>query len=484
MRDRRKATGSYYTPPGIARSLVKWAVRDPGDRLLDPSCGDGRFLALHQPSVGVEQDAEAAAGAGRRAPWAAVHRADFFSWSSSTAERFDCAAGNPPFIRYQRFSGETRQVALALCRRLGAPFSALTSSWAPFIVAAAHLVRPGGRIAFVVPAEIGHAPYATPLLTWLLDHFGSVQVIAVRRKLFPRLSEDCWLLHATGRGAATDRVKLTKLDAFTESSEPPPEGESIHRDDLARWTGRLRPFLVPPAARDLYLATARAAETNRLGRVARVGIGYVTGDNDFFHLRPSRARAAGIPDQFLKPTVRSGRTLRGEAITAEHVRAWLRRDDPALLLHLPRHGGTLPTEVIRYLTSPAAERARAGYKCRMRDPWYAVPDVHSPDAFLSYMSGQGPALVANRAGCVCTNTVHAVSLNGAMTFDELRRRWDHPLTRLSCELEGHPLGGGMLKLEPREAARILLPAPEPLDPEHERTVHDSLDVLRRWRHYG
>jgi adenine-specific DNA-methyltransferase len=28
---------------------------------------------------------------------------------------------------------------------------------------------------------------------------------------------------------------------------------------------------------------------------------------------------------------------------------------------------------------------------------------------------------------------------------------------LSCKLEGHPLGGGMLKLEPREAAQVLLP---------------------------
>jgi hypothetical protein len=29
--------------------------------------------------------------------------------------------------------------------------------------------------------------------------------------------------------------------------------------------------------------------------------------------------------------------------------------------------------------------------------------------------------------------------------------------KLSCELEGHPLGGGVLKLKPREASRIPFP---------------------------
>jgi hypothetical protein len=30
------------------------------------------------------------------------------------------------------------------------------------------------------------------------------------------------------------------------------------------------------------------------------------------------------------------------------------------------------------------------------------------------------------------------------------------LTQLSCEIEGHPMGGGLLKLEPSEAARVLV----------------------------
>jgi hypothetical protein len=34
--------------------------------------------------------------------------------------------------------------------------------------------------------------------------------------------------------------------------------------------------------------------------------------------------------------------------------------------------------------------------------------------------------------------------------------WQTSMTRLSVEIEGHALGGGMLKLEPGEAAKVIL----------------------------
>ena len=191
----RKEAGGYYTPERVAATLVRWVVREETDRLLDPSCGDGRFICRHPNSIGVEREAAAASAARERAPRAFVHEGDFFAWAADTGERFECAAGNPPFIRYQTFKGEVRARAMRLCASLGAVFSGLASSWAPFLAAAAGLLKPGGRLAFVVPAEIGHATYAAPLLDYLAERFEAVHVIAVREKLFPKLSEDCWLLH-------------------------------------------------------------------------------------------------------------------------------------------------------------------------------------------------------------------------------------------------------------------------------------------------
>jgi adenine-specific DNA-methyltransferase len=41
-----KTLGAVYTPLRIAATLVRWAVRSPAERVLDPACGAGFFLLL------------------------------------------------------------------------------------------------------------------------------------------------------------------------------------------------------------------------------------------------------------------------------------------------------------------------------------------------------------------------------------------------------------------------------------------------------
>jgi len=451
--------------------------------MLDPACGDGRFLVCHANSVGVEQDPDACTTVYARTHGRLIHQGEFFSWAERTQERFDCAAGNPPFIRYQRFSGATRDAALRLCRRHGAAFSALTSSWGPFLVATAALLRRGGRMAFVVPAEIGHAPYAAPLLEFMMNSFAGVQLVAIREKFFSELSEDCWLLYAQGFGEQCDGISLSLTDRFDPCTKPPAATLVATRSDLEKWSGRVRPFLLPSTAREAYRHIADSQHSIRLGDVARVRIGYVTGANDFFHLRPSQARRLQIPRRLLHPAVRNGKCLAGRSVDTHRVRAWMEADEPILLLRL-RDATKLPEAVRDYLDTEQGQQARQTYKCRNRKPWYVVPDVTVPDGFLSYMSGEGPRLVENAAGCVCTNSVHALRLTNGMAMSRLVELWATPLTRLSCEIEGHPLGGGMLKVEPREAARIVL-ADRARDTAWQREIFcDALTTMKRWRHYG
>jgi adenine-specific DNA-methyltransferase len=476
-----KTSGAYYTPSAVVRALVAWAVRGDGDRLLDPSCGDGRFLALHPSAVGVEQDPVAAALAVDRAPHALVHQGDFFAWAAETPERFEALAGNPPFIRYQKFNGVTRARALDLCRRLGVAFTGLASSWAPFLAAASSLLKPGGRMAFVVPAEIGHAPYAAPLLEHLVSCFDVVQVVAVRDKLFPELSEDCWLLYAEGHGGRTDHIRFTAVDAFDPRERPPAQCRKVPLAEWRLlWDRRLRPYILDDEGRGTYAELAARCSALRLGDVASVGIGYVSGGNDFFHLSPSEAKRWDIPPALLQASVRKGSALPQTALTARSIAEWTARDDAFLLLKLSKEM-KLPRAVLRYLDTEAGRVAREAYKCRVRDPWYAVPDVQAPDYFLTYMSGVQPSLVRNEAGATCTNSVHAVRLKPGVKAAQLAA-WGSPVVALSCEIQGHPLGGGMLKLEPREAGRILLPGPEAVLAADPRVVARSIETMRRWRH--
>ncbi len=480
----RKESGAYYTPQPIAKALLAWVLRHESDRLLDPSCGDGQFIACHKNSVGIEQDAHAARTAMERAPWALIHEGDFFSWAASTVERFDCAAGNPPFIRYQTFKGETRERAIKLCAKVGANFNGLASSWAPFLVATSTLLKAGGRMAFVVPAEIGHAPYSAPLIEYLVANFAVVHITAVRDKLFPDLSEDCWLLYVEGYGRSTEHIRFSAQDIFQAHSEPPQQFLNVSIIEWrTSWGRRLRPFIISSGARNLYSEIRSHKETQRFGDIATVGIGYVTGANDFFHFRPSDAKRLKIPEHFLQPTVRNGRVLPTQRLTRTTVARWIEEDQQMLLLKMPK-SGKVPASIARYLDSEAGHIAREAYKCRSRDPWFSVPDVQIPKFFMSYMSGLEANLVRNDAGCACTNSVHSVRIKGDFGTQDLLERWQTSFVRLSCELEGHPLGGGMLKLEPREASNILLPALKITQGLKKQEIEAALSTLREWRHYA
>lgn len=482
MSERRKRLGQYFTPSAVAQALVSWVVKSPRDLLLDPSCGDGAFLSWHKRAVGIEVDPENAALARLAAPSALVHGGDFFSWAFATKERFDAVAGNPPFIRYQSMKGDVRARALAGSALMGAEFSALASSWAPFVLVAAGLLKPGASMAFVVPAEIGHANYVRPLIPALCERFARVQVVACREKLFPELSQDCWLLYCAGYEGKTDAIALTTCDHFHPTETPPRATRIV---PLAAWRERgqrLRPFLLGESTLRAYSNVIDDYQTKRFGDLASAGIGYVTGANDFFHLRPTEAQRRGIPSQLLRTAVRKGDQLPPETVGKRHVAEWVEDDEPVLLLNLTP-ADKIPASVERYLDEEAGQRARQTFKCRNRDPWYAVPDVKVPDAFLTVMSGDRPSLVRNEAGCVCTNTLLAVRFKAGVNAKEVQAAWNSPVAELGAELEGHPLGGGMLKLEPREAARV----PLRLNGRHLTAnevcvLEEGVRTMRAWRH--
>lgn len=483
--NKQKLSGAFFTPDGLAAALVSWAVRSDDDRMLDPSCGDGRFLAIHQNAIGIEQDPQSAQDAISHAPAALVHEGDFFQWAAGTAERFECAAGNPPFIRYQNFKGAVRQRAFDLCKRNGAEFSGLSSSWAPFLVATASLLKPGGRMAFVVPAEIGHAPYAAPLIEYLAANFSTVRLVAIREKLFPELSEDCWLLYANDFGGKTPNIELAIQDSFVWATRPPAPHRHISlREWRTEWNRRLRPFLIKDDVRSLYAEQKVLSGSRVLSDVASIGIGYVSGDNDFFHLRPSDVTKWEIPTSALLPSARNSRSLSAGRVTKSTVTGWGKADLPYLLLRLSRNA-QLPDQVRRYLDSPAGQAARQGYKCRNREPWYCVPDVKFPDFFLSYMCGRMPMLVENIAQVSCSNTLLAVTIKDRALAKKILPGWNSSFSQLSCELEGHPLGGGMLKLEVRESARVRFASSERHFDKHELcALKEGLSEMRRWRHHA
>jgi adenine-specific DNA methylase len=497
-----KVSGAFYTDEAVARFLVRWAVRRRTDKVLDPSFGGGVFLRAAAEKIeqlggnaadsvfGVELDGEThalvSAELTRRHGLRrdVLVRSDFFAVGLSDIPQMDAVVGNPPFVRYQRFKGEARIRALNRAAEQGVDLPKLSSSWAPFVVHSAAMLERHGRLAMVLPMELGYAAYARPVLAYLARNFSRLHILAFERSLFPKINEETVLLLAEDKKAADGRLAETRLydlsgAADLESFDPTGDfGTDV--GCFIRGQRRLAEFLLPVRTRELYTRLQALGLSSRFGALADVGIGYVSGNNEFFHPRPVAIEEWGLPVRFLRRAVLTGAALQGMAFTEEDWRRGLGTGATGQLLFLKPEQTDLPSAVEAYLSHGRRQKVDQAYKCRARTTWFAVPHVHQADGFLTYMSGAMTRLVANDAGAVAPNTLHVVRLHRGvpLTMPELAARWLTSLSQLSVEIEGHSLGGGMLKLEPTEAERVLIPLGAErtgLTPETTR----ELDVLLR-----
>jgi adenine-specific DNA-methyltransferase len=454
--DEIKARGAFYTPIELTNFLATWAVRSSADRVLEPSCGDGAFIAaiqsrmaqlgLEMPGdhlLGVEREAAEAHKAQTLAPSADIRTLDFFDLDPAGVRPVDATVGNPPYIRYHGFTGADRAKALARASAQGVGLTNLASSWAHFVVHATAFLKPNGRLALVLPAELLHTDYGAPVREFLMRRFSSVVVIAFDKMVFADIQVDAVLLlasHDDDHGIRVIRLRDKTLLAAVDLTPGLGEQRGI---DL-RWSGA-----VDIDAGRVYLEAFEQRRLQRLGQIASVDIGFVSGANDYFVLQRDRAQALGLPRSVLVPTVRRPSDVPGLATKDDEVQ---------LLLNLK--GETLLDDSVRaYLAHGEAIGISQRYKPRSRKHWYSVPlPTKRAQAFMPYMSHHGPRVIVNRHDARSSNLLHGIALGPrAPSAEALAVAMASSLTLLSAEIEGRAYGGGVLKLETREAERLAIP---------------------------
>lgn len=466
----RKARGAFFTPAGITRHLAGWAIRDVADRVLEPSAGEAAFLVaavrrlqelgVEAPQVhGVELHAESARVAGEvvaaAGGQATVRVDDFFVTEAQPV--FDVVIGNPPFIRYQDFAGEARDRARFAALQQGVALTGLASSWAAFVVHAAASLKPGGRLGMVLPAELLSVNYAAPVRRFLLERFASVELVVFDEQVFPDAEADTVLVKADGWGGAPAGSATLRQTRNADTLTDLGTGTTwATADPAARWHATpLR-----PASTDATLQLLDERLFVPLHEYGETRLGAVTGANRFFALSPERVKSLGIPRRDLVRISPPGSShLRGLALT-DTAMTRLGQAGQATWLLAPSDRPAKTT--LDYLRSGTATNVHTAYKCRVRSPWWRVPLLAPPDLFLTYMNADTARLTTNTAGARHLNSVHGVYLAGEyreLARDVLPVASLNSVTLLSAELVGRSYGGGILKIEPREADRWWMPAP-------------------------
>jgi adenine-specific DNA-methyltransferase len=487
----RKARGAFFTPAGITQHLAEWAIRSVDDRVLEPSTGEAAFLEAAvnrlrnlgsgEPIVdGVEIHAPSAHSAGaivKAGGRAQIRISDFFLVDAVAS--YDAIIGNPPFIRYQEWTGEQRDRARFAALQQGVALTGLASSWAAFVAHSAGFLRPGGRLGLVLPAELLSVNYAAPVRRFLLENFASVELVVFDEQVFPDAEADTvlvkadgWKQQSTGRALLRQTRNAKTLNTLNAGTSWAP------LDTTARWT----PMALSPSTAGIVEQLRADGVFAPLSEFGGTSLGAVTGGNRFFALSPQRVRELGIPRRdLLRISPPGSAHLRGLALTDRAMSRLGQAGAPTWLLYPSSNPAPATLQYIAFGHATGVDEA---YKCRVRKPWWKVPVLKAPDLFLTYMNADTARLTTNTAGARHLNSVHGVYLTEA--HRDLARcllpvASLNTMTLLSAELVGRSYGGGILKIEPREADRWLMPSPALLEQHREALVAIKSAVMRRIR---
>jgi adenine-specific DNA-methyltransferase len=468
----RKLRGAYYTPPRLAGLLCNWVLALDPKRILEPSYGEGVFLREAEAKLlekgvrdpghrlhGVELEPTAATRlreSGLRLPEKHLRKADLLSLTPEhLGGRFDAIIGNPPYIRHHLLTPDLAARGREGAERLGIKLNGRSDAWAYFCAHLVGFLADGGRLALVLPGSVLQAEYAKPLLEALAREDGEVQLVALGERVFRGVQEQTVLLlldRSKQSGKPLAQRRIATVSGLGQALERQPRARS-HGTGIGGFSWRL-------SAREeaVWERICATEGVSRLGELAKIRIGVVTGANSFFVRTPAGVAELGKRVDSV-PIVPRGAWLAEPRWNSQSQKA--RASEPSRLVVFPSAQSGLSRAARNAIKAGEQEELHLRHHCGNREPWYAQEDTKAPDIFLPYMGSEPPRLVLNETGATCTNAIHRVwrLTESEVDLNALVAASWTTLYRLSAELVGRSYGGGVLKLEPTRAMALRLALP-------------------------
>jgi adenine-specific DNA-methyltransferase len=464
----RKRIGQVFTPQVVADFMVAWIAADSSiRRVLDPAVGLGIFLRRlfrcdserSWEFTGFDID-PAVLTAGTKVldeleVTARLRNDDYLG--ACWEEVFDGVICNPPYLKFHDFPNRLKAIE-QFNRQLRASLSGLTNIHVLFLLKSLAQLRPGGRLAYIMPAEFMNAGYGVEVKRLLLES-GMLRFVLVFEPEEPVFQE----------ATTTSAIVLAANDGATA---PIQFGTCRHLGQLEELghqilnssgsgTGWLLPALESPMIepqrkwRNYYNGEASHAHGSvaRLGDSVRVKRGIATGANSFFALSRSEAERRELPAECLVPCITKASQARQLAFTKPQFDELVRSDAPVFLFDASR---ALDCEAVeRYLAQGEAEGIDQRYLTRHREPWFSLESRPVAPILVTVFSRGGVRFVRNTAGVKNLTCFHGIYPDGLFAEDPslLMAYLVTPIARELLDQERRDYGGGLEKFEPNDLNR-------------------------------
>jgi hypothetical protein len=316
-----------------------------------------------------------------------------------------------------------------------------------FFLATLEQAQAGDYGTFVTAAEWLDVNYGALVRELLLGELGGLSLHVIDPKAMPFSDAAATAAIACFEvGARPASIYVRRVHSF-ETLEDLQGGQPIHRERMAtaqRWT------TITLGAHDI------PAGFVELGDLCRVHRGQVTGANDFWiHGEHSH----DLPEEVLFPSITRAKEIFA-ASPALRDTAPLRRviDVPEELEELPPEQRKVVQRFLRRAQRAGVDR---GYIASHRRTWWHV-GLHEPAPILAtYMARRPPAFVRNIGGARHINIAHGVYPREELSDAILDRLAIYLSSSVSLR-DGRTYAGGLVKFEPREMERLLVPSLEQL----------------------
>ncbi len=463
---KEKLRGGFYTPPTIAKFILKWAFNGSNSPdVLEPSSGDGVFIKgiqkdryKYKSITAIEFDEiEAEKCNNLQVESCQVLNQDFHEFCISTKKKFDLIIGNPPYIRYQYFNRKQQEFAATIFEKADLKYSKLTNAWVSFVVGSSLLLKDNGKIAFVLPAEILQVSYAQPLREYLAKFYNKINIISFEKLVFPDIQQEVVLLlcekndstsHMIEHLELKDAEELNKLDLNKLKS---PQKKIDFKSN--KWTF----YFLEQKEIDFLESIQKNKLVPKFSDFAKAEVGITTGSNPFFTVPLSIVKFYRL-EKYARPLV--GRSVQvPSAIFTEED--WIKNRNAEARTHFlsfPKMSELNGSKGAReYIAWGEENDIHKGYKCRIRDEWQIVPSQRISQALFIRRNNKYPKLIINKANAFTTDTMHRVSIKKDIDIEALTASYYNSLSFAFAEICGRSHGGGVLELMPNEVERILIP---------------------------
>lgn len=474
----RNKLGQFATPTALAQDVLRYGIDLLGKTepvsFLDPAIGTGSFYSALL-SIALKNKIKEAAGfeidVHYGEPAASLWKESDLSYRiadftrQTPDPRFNLLICNPPYVRHHHISADDKaRLQAATAQACGIKIGGLAGLYCYFLGLSHAWMQEDGVAGWLIPSEFMDVNYGT----------------AVKRYLLKRVT----LLHIH----RFDPNDVQFADALVSSAviwfrnSPPPPGHTVRFTFGGSLANPRVTRLIPAATLEHEPKWSRfpvgdvriATSSPTIGDFFKIKRGIATGDNGFFILPETAIADRHLPKSFFRPILPSPRYLTEDIVEADAG------GEPVIakklfLLDIKAGEEEIKRkhpDLWRYLEEGKQSGLHDRYLCRHRSIWYAQEDRPAAPIVCTYM-GRGDTKTArpfrfilNKSKATVANVYLAMYPTPALAA-QLRRNpslieriW-HALNEIEPSRllgEGRVYGGGLHKLEPKELAKVSVPA--------------------------